>query len=48
MSWCIYHQDLSPFHDKARAIPEMGLRRGLPLCICPQVLMEFYASITNS
>ena len=47
MSWCTYHQDLSPFHDKARAILEMGLRRELPLCICPQVLMEFYATITN-
>jgi uncharacterized protein len=42
-----YHQDLSPFHAKARAILEMGLRREALLCICPQVLMEFYATVTN-
>lgn len=42
-----YHQDLSPFHSRAKAILEMGLRRELPLCLCPQVLMEFYATITN-
>jgi len=42
-----YHQDLSPFHSRAKGILEMGLRREAPLCICPQVLMEFYATITN-
>ena len=42
-----YHQELSPFHSKAKALLEMGLRREVPLCICPQVLMEFYATITN-
>jgi predicted nucleic acid-binding protein len=42
-----YHQDLSPFHARSKAILEIGLRREAPLCICPQILMEFYATITN-
>lgn len=42
-----YHQDLSPFPNRAKGILKMGLRREAPLCICPQVLMEFYATITN-
>lgn len=42
-----YHQDLSPFHPKAEALLEKGRRGKVPLCICPQVLMEFYATITN-
>jgi predicted nucleic acid-binding protein len=42
-----YHQELTPFHSRAKGILEMGLRREVSLCICPQVLMEFYATITN-
>lgn len=42
-----YHQQLSPFHGQAKAVLETGLRGEMPLCICPQVLMEFYAVITN-
>jgi len=42
-----YHQELSHFHLQARAVMEKGLKRKMPLCICPQVLMEFYSTITN-
>lgn len=41
------HQDLSPFHLQAKTIMEKGLRETLPLCVCPQVLMEFFSTITN-
>jgi predicted nucleic acid-binding protein len=42
-----YHQELSPFHPKAKALLEEGRKGKIPLCICPQVLMEFYATTTN-
>ncbi len=41
------HQALSPFHSQARAILERGLKEEVVLCICPQILMEFYSTITN-
>jgi len=42
-----YHQELSPFHARTKALLEEGRRGNFPLCICPQVLMEFYSTITN-
>jgi len=41
------HQALSKFHTQSRTLFEKGLRGELPLCICPQVLFEFYSVITN-
>jgi len=37
----------SPFHQAARTLREKGLSKELPLCVCPQVLNEFFAVITN-
>jgi predicted nucleic acid-binding protein len=42
-----YHQELSLFHQQAKELMEKGLRGAVSLCICPQVLMEFYSTITN-
>jgi toxin-antitoxin system PIN domain toxin len=42
------HQALSSFHEASRAILDKGLAGEIPLCICPQVLLEFFAVITNS
>jgi predicted nucleic acid-binding protein len=41
------HQALSQFHGASRALLERGLRGELRLCVCPQVLLEFFAVITN-
>jgi predicted nucleic acid-binding protein len=41
------HQALSPFHAQSKALLEKGLREEILLCVCPQVLIEFYAVITN-
>jgi len=41
------HQALSKFHSTSRAILEKGLRGELKLCVCPQVLLEFYTVVTN-
>lgn len=41
------HQSLSEFHSKSRALLEKGLKGETALCICPQVLYEFYAVITD-
>jgi len=41
------HQSLSEFHARSREILEKGLKRELSLCICPQVICEFYAVVTN-
>jgi len=42
------HQEDSEFYSPSRAIIKKGLRGNLSLCVCPQVLMEFYATVTNS
>lgn len=39
--------ETSPFHQKALTLREKGLRRELPICICPQVLNEFFAIVTD-
>ena len=41
------HQALSPFHTRSKALLEKGLREETSLCVCPQVLIEFYSVITN-
>jgi toxin-antitoxin system PIN domain toxin len=41
------HQALSKFHPQAKALLEKGLRGETELCICPQVLFEFFAVVTN-
>ena len=41
------HQALSKLHAQSRALLSKGLTGDLPLCICPQVLNEFYAVITD-
>jgi predicted nucleic acid-binding protein len=40
--------ETSPFHPAAKAIREKGLRGKISLCICPQVLTEFFAIVTDS
>ncbi len=40
--------ETSPFHPTAKAIREKGLRGEISLCICPQVLAEFFAIVTDS
>ncbi|MFA5805901.1 MAG: PIN domain-containing protein [Melioribacteraceae bacterium] len=37
----------SPFHAIAVALREKGLKGELSLCLAPQVLNEFFASVTN-
>ena len=37
----------SPFHQASKTLREKGLRNELPLCVCPQVLNEFFAVVTN-
>jgi len=41
------HQTLSGFHQQARALLGKGLDGEIRVCVCPQVLMEFFAVITN-
>ncbi|MEW6380047.1 MAG: PIN domain-containing protein [bacterium] len=41
------HQALSEFHTRTRALLRKGFKGDLLLGICPQVLNEFYAVITN-
>ena len=44
----IYAADeTSPFYQAAKALREKGLRGEILLCICPQVLNEFFATVTN-
>jgi len=40
-------QELSPFHIQAKALRDKGVRGEIPLCVCPQVLLEFFAVVTN-
>ena len=39
--------ETSPFHRAAVLLRERGLRGEISLCICPQVLNEFFAIITD-
>ena len=41
------HQSLSMFYEPAKALRDKGMDGEIMLCVCPQVLMEFYAVITN-
>lgn len=41
------HQSLSMFYEPAKALRDKGMYGEIMLCVCPQVLMEFYAVITN-
>ena len=41
------HQEDGEYYGQARAVIKKGLREKLSLCVCPQVLMEFYSTITN-
>lgn len=40
--------DTSPFHQAAVELREKGLKGETLLCICPQVLNEFFAIVTDS
>jgi toxin-antitoxin system PIN domain toxin len=45
----IYAADAgSPFHEPARQLRDRGFRGELPLVVSPQVLLEFFAVVTNS
>ncbi len=41
------HQALSPFHAHSKALLKKGLGEEISLCVCPQVLIEFYSIITS-
>jgi predicted nucleic acid-binding protein len=41
------YQKKSEFYERSRAILKQGFKGKLSLCICPQVLMEFHATVTN-
>jgi predicted nucleic acid-binding protein len=38
----------SPFHEAAQDLREKGLNGAISLCICPQILTEFFAIVTDS
>ncbi|MBM4307604.1 MAG: PIN domain-containing protein [Deltaproteobacteria bacterium] len=40
--------ETSPFHATAKAIRERGLKGEISICVCPQVLIEFFAVVTDS
>ena len=40
-------QELSPFHIQAKDLRDRGARGEIPVCVCPQVLLEFFAVVTN-
>ncbi|MEM1543030.1 MAG: PIN domain-containing protein [Ignisphaera sp.] len=39
--------EASPFHRRSRDLRNRGLNGQISLCICPQVLIEFFAIITD-
>jgi len=41
-------QKESEFYQESKEIRDKGLKGELPICVCPQVLLEFFAVITNS
>ncbi len=45
----VYAADVnSPYQEGAKALRNKGLRGELSLCIAPQIIVEFYAIITDS
>ena len=45
----VYAADTSsPFHQNSKNIRDNALLGNLEICICPQVLMEFFAILTDS
>jgi predicted nucleic acid-binding protein len=40
--------EASPFHHSSRDLMDRGLSGQTLLCVCPQVLIEFFAIITDS
>jgi len=40
--------DSSPFHAPSQKLRDKGLAGEITLCLCPQILTEFYAVITDS
>ena len=44
----VYAADVSsPFYEIARTLRDRGLKGEIILCVCPQVLNEFFAVVTN-
>lgn len=39
--------EASPFHQRSRSLRDRGLSGQISLCVCPQVLIEFFAIVTN-
>ncbi len=39
--------ETSPFHQDAKVLREKGINGEVSLCICPQVLSEYFAIITD-
>lgn len=39
--------EASPFHERSKSLRDKGLLNQILLCVCPQVLMEFFAIITD-
>ena len=37
----------SPFHQSAKILRDKGVAGKTPLCVCPQVLNEFFAVVTD-
>jgi len=40
--------EASPFHEKSKKLREREIVGKIRLCICPQILVEFFAIITDS
>lgn len=40
-------QTLSPHFSPSKELRDRGMRGEIPLCVCPQVLKEFFAVVTN-
>lgn len=40
--------ETSPFHKVAKTLRDKGLKGEISLCVCPQVLNEFFAIVTDS
>lgn len=44
----VYAADVSsPFYEVVRTLRDKGLKGEIVLCVCPQVLNEFFAVVTN-
>lgn len=40
--------ETSPFNEVIRTLRDKGLKGEMSLCVCPQVLNEFFAIVTDS